>query len=181
MRIVGGRHRGRVLETPIDQTTRPTADRVRQALFDRLVHGPGVEGRRVLDAFAGTGALGLEALSRGAAAACFLEADSRALALIKRNVDALSEQANARIERADATRPPVAREPYDLAFLDPPYGKGMATSAIAALDATGWLTEDCVIVVEMATKTPELTPKGFSVTDTRAYGSTRVELWQRTA
>src|SRR5919202_3353208 len=126
MRIIAGRHRGRRLLAPVGRGTRPTADRVRQALFDMLWHAPWagrarIEGARVLDAFAGTGALGLEALSRGAAAATFLETDKAALAALRANIAACREEARCRVLAADAMKPPRAAAPCDLLFLDPPY------------------------------------------------------------
>ncbi len=129
MRIIGGAWRGRRLQAPPGATTRPTADRVRQALFDRLLHAPwagrgAVEGATVLDAFAGTGALGLEALSRGAAASVFLEHDAAAFRALEANVAACGAEARCRVLRADALRPPPGT-PCSLVFLDPPYEHGL--------------------------------------------------------
>lgn len=152
MRIVAGLWRGRSLATPKGDTTRPTADRVRQALFDMLLHAPwaggdAVVGATVLDAFAGTGALGLEALSRGAAHAHFLERDRTALAALRANVAAL--EAPATIHQADATRPPPG-VPCSLVFLDPPYGQGLIERALPALAQAGWLAPAALVIAETA-------------------------------
>ena len=149
MRIVAGRHRGRRLLAPPGETVRPTSDRAREALFNILSHGQlaaeGIPfaGAAVLDAFAGTGALGLEALSRGAAEAAFIEQDREALATLRRNIAALGEGGRARIVPGDATRPPRAPSACALAFLDPPYRSGLAGAALTALDAAGWLDAGC--------------------------------------
>ena len=145
MRIVAGSHRGRRLLAPPGETVRPTSDRAREALFNILSHGQLAAGgvpfadAAVLDAFAGTGALGLEALSRGAAAAMFIEQDREALAVLRKNIAALGEGARAQIVPGDATRPPRAMARCAVAFLDPPYRSGLAAPALAALDAAGWL------------------------------------------
>src|SRR4051794_34868287 len=142
MRIVGGAWRGRRLVAPAGITTRPTADRVRQALFDRLLHAPWagrevLEGARVLDGFAGTGALGLEALSRGAAEAVFLERDRAALAVLRTNIGSCGAEARCRVLAADVLRPPPGQF-CTLVFLDPPYGADLVPQATAALARTGW-------------------------------------------
>ena len=152
MRIVAGLWRGRALSAPKGEATRPTADRVRQALFDMLLHAPwagreALVGATVLDAFAGTGALGLEALSRGAAHAHFLERDRAALAARRANVAAL--KAPATIHAADATRPPPG-VPCSVVFLDPPYGQGLIERALPALAQAGWLAQGALIVAETA-------------------------------
>ncbi len=150
MRIIAGAWRGRALAAPPGAATRPTAQRVRQALFDMLMHagwgGPALlQGAAVLDAFAGTGALGLEALSRGAAHAVFIDSDRTAAEILRRNVAACG--ARARILAADATRPPPG-PPCRLVFLDPPYGAGLGPAAFAALSRAGWIAEDAVVVLE---------------------------------
>src|SRR5689334_19321207 len=163
VRIVAGKHRGRTLTAPPGATVRPTSDRAREALFNILSHGRlavrGIPfaGEAVLDAFAGTGAFGLEALSRGAAEAVFLEQAPDALATLRRNVAALGEDARARVIPGDATRPPRAPSACALAFLDPPYRSGAAAAALTALDATGWLTPKALAVVELAAR-EELVP-----------------------
>jgi 16S rRNA (guanine966-N2)-methyltransferase len=182
MRITGGRHRGRPIAAPEGPKVRPTSDRARQAVFNILSHGrlaragSPIAGARVLDAFCGTGAMGLEALSRGAASATFLESDARVLAAAKRNAEALGESGRATFLQADATRPPRATAPCDLVFLDPPYGSGLAPVALSALLALGWIARDSVIVVELAAREPFQAPDGFEVVDERRYGAARVVL-----
>jgi 16S rRNA (guanine966-N2)-methyltransferase len=188
MRIVGGRWRGRRLAAvgrgDAAARLRPTSDRVREAVFNLLAHGHGdpVPGARVLDAFAGTGALGLEALSRGAAAATFLENGRAGLGLLRENLRLLGagapggEEAVAVVAR-DARRPgPWAGPPHDLAFLDPPYGRGLGERAMAALAAGGWLAPGALVVWEEGTELPP--PDGFSLLDRRRYGETVVTLLQ---
>jgi 16S rRNA (guanine966-N2)-methyltransferase len=185
MRIVAGRHRGRRLLAPTGATVRPTSDRAREALFNILSHGRlavrGIPfaGEAVLDAFAGTGALGLEALSRGAAEALFLEQDPDALATLRRNVAALGEDARARVIPGDATRPPRAPSACALAFLDPPYRSGAAATALAALDATGWFKPEALAVVELAVREELAPPAGFILLDERVYGAARLVFLRR--
>jgi 16S rRNA (guanine966-N2)-methyltransferase len=178
MRIIAGTHRGRRLTAPAGQATRPTADRVRQALFDMLWHAPWagrerIEGARVLDAFAGTGALGLEALSRGAAAASFLETDRAALAALRANIAACREEARCRVLPADATKPPRAATPCDLVFLDPPYREGLMEAALAALRAAGWIAPGALVCAEYGAApqgSPLAPPPGFAPLAERAHG-----------
>jgi 16S rRNA (guanine966-N2)-methyltransferase len=180
MRIIGGRHRGRPLLAPAGAKVRPTGERAREALFDILSHGaladrgPAFVAKRVLDAFAGTGALGLEALSRGAAEAAFIERDAAALAVLRRNIAALGEDARARIFPADATRPPPAPAAVALAFLDPPYLSGLAAPALAALKAAGWFAPEATLIVEMAAREAFAPPAGFALFDERRYGAARL-------
>ncbi|CAA7624624.1 16S rRNA (guanine(966)-N(2))-methyltransferase RsmD [Magnetospirillum sp. UT-4] len=174
MRIVGGRHRGRRLAAPAGGATRPTADRAREALFNILAHSPlvALDGAVVVDAFAGSGALGLEALSRGAAAVTFLDSHPAALAAIRDNLKSLGETAT--VLRADATRPPAAVAPCTLAFLDAPYGKGLSEPALAALAGAGWLAESALCVVEVAAAEDFTPPDGFTVVDERRYGAAKL-------
>ena len=151
MRIIAGAWRGRTLVAPDGEGTRPTADRVRQALFDRLLHASwagreAVEDATVLDAFAGTGALGLEALSRGAASAVFIENDPKALLALRSNVAAADGKG--RVLAADALRPPPGR-PCGLIFLDPPYGAGLIGQAAAAIARAGWIAPAALIIAEL--------------------------------
>lgn len=154
MRIIAGAWRGRTLLAPAGSGTRPTADRVRQALFDAIVHAPwatwdpAFTGLRVLDAFAGTGALGLEALSRGAAHASFFERDRAALDVLRQNVRACGAGPRAEVRAVDATRPPPPAAPCGLVFLDPPYRRGLVPAALAALGAAGWFAPGAVAVAE---------------------------------
>jgi 16S rRNA (guanine966-N2)-methyltransferase len=179
MRIVAGHHRGRQLVAPRSEATRPTSDRVREAVFNILAHGvPGfaLDGARVLDLFAGTGALGLEALSRGAAFCLFVEESAEARAAIRRNVEALGLEGVTRIFRRDATAlgPAGTTGAFGLAFLDPPYGRGLAERALAAALAGGWLAPGAVVVVEEQAGAPFALPHGFVQLDARVYGDTQV-------
>ncbi len=175
MRIVGGRLRGRALAAPKSQGIRPTADRLRESLFNILMHAYGdpVGGARVLDLFAGTGALGLEAISRGAAFAQFVDDGVEARALQRQNVEALGVAAITRIFRRDATKlgPVHPVEPFSLVFLDPPYGKGLAEKALASARDGGWLSDDALIVVEEAADAFK-TPEGFDEIERRKYDDT---------
>lgn len=181
MRIVGGRFRGRSLRAPAGRDVRPTADRTREAVFNILAHGaPGVDfdGASVLDVFAGTGALGLEALSRGAGHVTFIDSDAGALRAIRRNAATLGAWRQVALLKLDATRappPPLAAEaPCTLAFLDPPYESGDAAPALAGLAARGWIAAAAVCVVEVAAQEPLAPPPGFTVLDERTYGAARV-------
>jgi 16S rRNA (guanine966-N2)-methyltransferase len=178
MRIVGGRFGGRTLLTPKSQAIRPTADRLREALFNILQHSYGdpVEGARVLDLFAGTGALGLEALSRGAAFVLFVDDGAEARALLRGNVDALGAGGSSKVYRRDATKlgPAHPMEPFSVAFLDPPYGKGLAEQALASVLSGGWLTPDALVVVEEAADAAFETPGGFEEIERRDYGDTKL-------
>ena len=181
IKIVGGKHRGRSIATPEGGTTRPTSNRARESLFNVLTHASwGSDGTsplidaRVLDAFAGSGALGIEALSRGAAHATFLDNDATAIKLIGENLRKLGEAANARVIRADATRPPASREGCDLAFLDPPYRSGLAAPALVALAEAGWLKPGAVATIELASTEDLDPPSGFEPIDERRYGAAKI-------
>jgi 16S rRNA (guanine966-N2)-methyltransferase len=185
MRIVGGRLRGRRLLAPLGNTVRPTSDRAREALFNILSHGrlaaEGIPfaGAAVLDAFAGTGALGLEALSRGAAEAVFIERDPEAVAVLRRNVASLGESARAQIMPGDATRPPRAGLRCVVAFVDPPYRSGLAASALEALDRAGWLAPDALAIVELGAREELVPPDAFTLLDERIYGAARLVFLRR--
>jgi 16S rRNA (guanine966-N2)-methyltransferase len=178
MRIVGGRFRGHALKGPSSDAVRPTSDRLRETVFNILAHGYGdaVAGARVLDLFAGTGAMGLEALSRGAAFALFVDNGAAARGLIRENVEALGLGGQSRLFRRDATRmgPAGPNEPFSLVFCDPPYGQGLAERALASCAAGGWLTEDALIVVEEAQGVAVKLPAPFSEIETRDYGQTKL-------
>jgi len=178
MRIVGGRLRGRSLHGPSSAAIRPTADRLRESLFNILVHAYGdpVTGARVLDLFAGTGALGLEAISRGAAFALFVDNDAEARALIRANVEALGLGGATRIFRRDATKLGDAHpvEPFSLVFLDPPYGKGLAGAALTSARDGSWLSPDALVVVEEAADAGFAAPSGFAELERRRYDDTEV-------
>src|SRR5256885_11487434 len=154
MRVVGGRLRGRALAAPKTQAIRPTADRLREALFNILTHAYGnpITGARVLDLFAGTGALGLEAISRGAAFALFVDDGVEARALLRQNVEALGVAAVTKIFRRDATKlgPAQPVDPFSLVFFDPPFGKALPAKPLASPPEAGWLREDALTVVEKA-------------------------------
>lgn len=187
MRIVAGAHKGRPLVSPTGSgVTRPTSDRTRESVFNVLAHAPwssDLEGARVIDLFAGTGALGLEALSRGAAFALFVETDAAARGAIRSNCEALGLMGVTRIHRRDATalgtKPAGLGDPFDLAFLDPPYRKNLAGPALAALAAGGWLAEDAVAVVETAHDEPDPEAEGFTLEDARTYGEAKVAFLTR--
>jgi 16S rRNA (guanine966-N2)-methyltransferase len=176
MRIVGGTLRGRALAAPKSQTIRPTADRLREALFNIMVHAYGdpVGGARVLDLFAGTGALGIEALSRGAAFTLFIDDGAEARALLRENVTTLGLGGVSRIFRRDATRlgPAYPVEPFTLGFLDPPYGLNLAEKALASAREGAWFVPDALIVVEEATKSRFAAPEGFAEQERRDYDDT---------
>jgi 16S rRNA (guanine966-N2)-methyltransferase len=176
MRIVGGRLGGRTVAGPKSQAIRPTSDRLRESLFNILAHGHGdpVAGSRVLDLFAGTGALGLEAMSRGAAFALFIDDGAEARALMRQNVEALGLGGVTRIFRRDATKLGAAHpvEPFSVVFVDPPYRKGLAERALASLAGGGWLTPEALVVVEEAADADFKAPAGFTEIDRRRYDDT---------
>ena len=178
MRIVGGRLRGRVLRAPASRAIRPTSERLRESIFDILTHrfADPIGEARVVDLFAGSGALGLEALSRGAAFALFVDDGAEARALLRANVEALGLGGLTRIWRADAARlgKAPAGPPVTLAVLDPPYGKNLAGPALAALAAGQWLAEGALCVVEEAAKAEIAAPAAFRLADERSYGETRI-------
>jgi 16S rRNA (guanine966-N2)-methyltransferase len=179
MRIVAGRFRGRAIATPTHDGLRPTSDRVREAVFNILAHGMAgfaLEGARVVDLFAGTGALGLEALSRGAAYCLFIETDTEARALIRRNVEAFGLTGESKIFRRDATDLGSAgpRDVVTLAFLDPPYDLGLADTALASLAGGGWLAPGAVVVIEERAGNVVTLPPGLIEADRRSYGDTQV-------
>ena len=185
MRIVGGKHRGRRLLAPPGDTVRPTSDRAREALFNILSHGRlaaddiPFAGAAVLDAFAGTGALGLEALSRGAAEAVFIERDPAAVAVLRRNVAALDESDHVEIVPGDATRPTRASLQCAVLFVDPPYRSGLAAPALEALDRAGWMAPDALVVIELAAREEFVPPGGFTLLDERVYGAARLVFLRR--
>lgn len=176
MRVVGGEFRGRPLATPRDQSIRPTTDRAREAVFNVLAHrfGEKLERARVLDLFAGTGALGLEALSRGASYAVFIEESAEGRGLIRSNVEAFGLTGRTKIFRRDATKLGEAgtMAPFGLLFADPPYGKGLGELALQSARAGGWLTPGALCVVEESAAAPFQPGAGFSVIDERSYGET---------
>lgn len=179
MRVVGGDLRRRALNAPRTAAIRPTSDRAREALFNVLRHGHDLprNDTRVLDVFAGTGALGIEALSRGAAAALFVDISREAAALVRRNLDTLELRALGEIRTLDATRlGRCAVEPFDLVFLDPPYRQGLGERALASLRDGGWLTPGALCVWEEAAGVDVSAPEGFDVLDERRVGEACLRL-----
>jgi 16S rRNA (guanine966-N2)-methyltransferase len=178
MRVVGGRLRSRPIAGPKADGLRPTADRLREALFNILAHGYGdpVTDARVLDLFAGTGALGIEALSRGAAYVLFVDDGVEARALLRNNTETLGLGGISRIFRRDATKlgPVHPLEPFTLAFLDPPYGKGLAEKALVSARDGGWLTKDALVVVEEAAAAKFSAPEGYEELERRTYDDTEL-------
>ncbi len=180
MRIIAGKWRGRVLVAPAGEVTRPTAERVRQALFDRIMHAPWggrglIEGARVLDVFAGTGALGLEALSRGAAHATFMEQDRAALAALRANIASCGAEAT--VLAGDARQPPPG-EGCTIVFLDPPYGQDLVHPTVQALVSAGWIVPGALLIAE-ATATDR--PPRQEVLSSFIHGAARVDIWHNTA
>lgn len=188
LRIIAGAHRGRKLIAPEGKEIRPTSSRARESLFNILAHGVETEdgtsplqGARVLDAFAGTGALGLEALSRGAGFVTFMDAAPEAMKAVSENLRAMKELPKAAMVRADATRPPGSRQPCSLIFLDPPYRSGLIPAALIALRDKGWFAPDALICAEMAAKEELELPEGFVAEDERRYGAAKVVLIRQAA
>ncbi|TNC13467.1 16S rRNA (guanine(966)-N(2))-methyltransferase RsmD [Methylobacterium terricola] len=185
MRIVGGSLRGRALAGPRSDAIRPTSDRLREAMFNVLAHGydDPVEGARVLDLFAGTGALACESLSRGAAFALLVDEGAEARGVIRTNLDTLGLGGVTRLFRRDATRLGAAPpgEPFGLVFCDPPYGRDLAPKALQAAAEGGWLTRDALAVVEETASAALTPPDGFTELDRRTYGDTQVAFWRFTA
>lgn len=178
MRIVAGRFKGHALAAPRSDGIRPTSDRLREAIFNVLLHAydDPVSGARVLDLFAGTGALALEALSRGAAFALLVDDGAEARGIIRTNTDALGVGGLTRIYRRDATKLGTAKplEPFSLVFCDPPYGKGLAEKALVSALEGGWLSRQALVLVEEAASAEFAFPPEFEALETRDYGDTRL-------
>lgn len=181
MRVVGGVFKGRALVAPDGQGTRPTSDRARQAIFNILEHAAWAEplqGARVLDLYAGSGALGFEAISRGAAFALFVETDEAARGAIRENADAFGLMGRTRVHRRDATdlgvRPGSAGEAFTLAFLDPPYGQGLGEQTLSRLLEGNWLAPGALIAFERGSDEPEIDTPGYERLDARDWGAARV-------
>src|ERR1700742_811392 len=176
MRVVGGRLKGRNIAAPASRDIRPTADRLRESVFNILVHAYDnpLQDARVLDLFAGTGALGIEAISRGAAFTLFVDNGAEARALLRNNVEALALGGVTKVYRRDATDlgPAHPMEPFSLVFLDPPYGKGFAEKALASLRDGGWLKPNALLVVEEAKAAAFAAPDGYEELERRAYDDT---------
>lgn len=182
MRIVGGKYRGKQLIVPRDKLIRPTSDRTREALFNILAHqddyrtesGPMPTGARVLDIFAGTGALGIEALSRGADHVTFMDNNRESQQLIKQNVQIVGALAQCDILHRDGAHPGHTAKPYDLVMMDPPYRKDLTNPCLQALIDNQWITERSIIVVELAAKEKTDIPEGLELLDERKYGAARL-------
>lgn len=186
MRIVAGHLRGRAIVAPEGQGTRPTSDRARQALFNVLEHAAWAEplnGMRVIDLFAGSGALGFEAMSRGAAFCLFVETDDGARGAVRENADAYGLMGATRVHRRSATdlgvRPGPIAEAFDMAFLDPPYGKGLGEQALQRLIEGDWLKPGALVVFERGSDEPEIDTPGYERLDARDYGAARVLFLKR--
>ena len=185
MRIVSGSFRGKTLAAPQGEATRPTSDRARQAIFNILEHAAwskGVRDVRVIDLFSGSGALGFEALSRGAAFCLFVETDAAARGAIRENVEAMGQFGTTRVHRRDATdlgvRPGADGPAFDLAFLDPPYAKGLGEIALEKLASGGWLAPGAIVVFERGASEPDVAVPGYSSLDVRDYGAARVHFFR---
>ncbi len=184
MRIVGGRFRGRAIGAPSGALTRPTSDRVRESLFNILVHGIDgfeIEGARVLDLFAGTGALGLEALSRGASYCLFVEDNPDARGILRENIEQLGLTGASKVWRRDATKlgPAAPMQPFRLLFADPPYGKGLGELALGAALNGGWLSAGAVCVLEERADVELTVPAALALLDTRIYGDTALHFLRK--
>jgi 16S rRNA (guanine966-N2)-methyltransferase len=179
LRIIAGKNRGQRLIAPAGRSTRPTSDRIRESIFNILTHNPSqpsVEGRRVLDLFAGSGALGFEALSRGARFCQFVDTDAEARAVIRRNADALGVTGMCKIWRRDSTQLGrcVPQAPFDLVFVDPPYNKDLGSAALASLVDGQWLGPHAMIVLEESAQSIPVVPPQLQLVDAREYGDTKV-------
>lgn len=181
MRIVAGRNRGKLLAEPEDRSIRPSSDRLRESVFNILYNHGLPEGAMVLDVFAGTGAIGLEAFSRGAVRVALIEKDAAALKLIAENVKRVRGEGACIVLGRDATKPgaPPPGFKADVVFLDPPYGKGLSEQALAALDAAGWLSPGVIVIAEHERREEPVWPAGFVADDRRAYGKGAVTFLSR--
>ena len=180
MRIIGGYHRGRKLNRPPETITRPTMDKVRESIFNMIIHGdwedigdPLNEGV-ILDAFGGSGALALEAISRGANKAYIFEKNNLPYQIIKENVASLKEQNKVTLMKANATIPPEVPEPITLVLLDPPFGKDLVSICIPILLAKGWISKQTLIVAEIESSESITIPEGFEILKERVYGTAKV-------
>jgi 16S rRNA (guanine966-N2)-methyltransferase len=186
MRIIAGTLKGRAIRTPEGRSTRPTSERARESLFNVLAHAawaPGLDGVRVIDAFAGSGALGFEAISRGAAFCLFVETDAAARGCIRDNVEAFQLFGNTRIHRRSATdlgvKPAGLGAPFDMVFIDPPYAQGLVPLALEQLVSGQWLSPNALVVAETGSDEPALEAPGWSILDERIYGAARVYFLRR--
>lgn len=176
MRIIAGKYRGRKLETPSDMDVRPTTDKMRERVFSMLQHAryPALHGAQVMDVFAGTGALGLEALSRGAAHVTFVEKSPKSIALLNKNIAAMKVEQDTTLIKSRATSLQAATTPCDFIFMDPPYGRDLLAPSIACLLEGGWLADGGVIIAEMKSDETFDVPAGLTLIDERKQGIQRV-------
>lgn len=187
MRIIAGRFKSRAISAPAGNSARPTTDRMRESLFNWIAHGLNfdLDGARVIDLFAGSGALGLEALSRGAVFALFVENGAPARGAIRDNIEALGLFGETRIHRRDATKlgrkPAGLGAPFDIAFLDPPYRKGLARPALDALARGAWLRPDALAILESAADEDIPNPDGYDIIETREHGGSRATAYRYAA
>ena len=186
MRIIAGTLKGRTIRTPEGRNTRPTSDRARESLFNVLAHAdwaPGLEGARIIDTFAGSGALGFEAISRGGAFCLFVETDAAARGCIRDNVEAFQLFGNTRIHRRSATdlgvKPAGLGAPFDLVFMDPPYAQGLVSLALEQLTAGQWLTPNALVVAETGSDETAPAASGWTAEDERLYGAERISFLRR--
>lgn len=186
MRIIAGTLKGRTIRTPEGRNTRPTSDRARESLFNVLAHAdwaPGLEGARIIDTFAGSGALGFEAISRGGAFCLFVETDAGARGCIRDNVEAFQLFGNTRIHRRSATdlgvKPAGLGAPFDLVFMDPPYAQGLVSLALEQLTAGQWLTPNALVVAETGSDETAPAASGWTAEDERIYGAARISFLRR--
>jgi 16S rRNA (guanine966-N2)-methyltransferase len=180
MRIIGGRLKGRALKGPRSQAIRPTSDRLRETIFNILAHSHGnpVEGARVIDLYAGTGAMGIEALSRGAVFALLVDSSAEACAILRANVAALNLGGAAAILKRDARKLGAAPkdERFNLAFLDPPYGRGFVSPTLLTLREGGWLATGALVIIEESARSAVDLPAGFVLREARGFGDTQIVL-----
>ena len=178
MRIISGKHRGRWVEAPEGKEVRPTGARTREAIFNILAHGEygerGVLQGRVADIFCGSGAMGLEALSRGASHITFVDKNRVSLEAVEFNVEQFEEVENCKLLRADSSQLPPAAEPYDLIFLDPPYNTGLGFASLKTALAGGWIKKETALVLEQSWKEAVKIPQGLIILDERKYGNSRL-------
>ncbi len=192
MRITGGKYRNKLIEAKEERTLRPTTSKVREAMFNIIKHGrfyasedyieddnpSRIENRRVIDLFCGTGALGMEALSRGAAHAVFVDQNRELLALARGNIERINETANASFIRSDSTQLPPATIPCDLAFVDPPYRQNLAKPALKTLRDQGWLAHGAIVILESGKQDDPPEQTGYNLLDTRLHDKTRLSIYQ---
>jgi len=182
MRIVGGRFRGRVLATPRSQDIRPTTDRTRESLFNILTHGyeAAVEGRRMLDLFAGTGAVGFEALSRGALYVHFVEQSAEGCSLLRANMETLNVREQTGLSRRDATNLGKAgeKQPFDLVFADPPYGQGLGDRALGHLALGGWIAENALVILEENKDVAPGPGDAYQMVEKRIFGDSAMHFYR---